>query len=727
MLTTSSGLIGQRQERIAKAEKLRELGINPYPAKARRTHLSADIVTRFADLEEKTVVVAGRLMLLREHGKIAFAQVQDQSGRIQLFIRSSELTDLDTNEQNLGYAQLKLLDVGDIVEAEGKVVKTKTGEISVLVNKLKLLTKAIRPLPDKWAGLKDKEALFRQRYLDMIINPDKRWRFAKTAQITFAIREYLNSRGFLEIKTPILQPLYGGGTAKPFTTKVNALDVDFYMAISHELYLKRLIVAGFENVYNLVGYFRNEGIDRTHNPEFSMLETMTAYQDYQYNMDLMEGLYRYIGEKVFERTNFKVGGQEIDFGKPWERIKMLDAVKKYAGYDFATITTLEQAHQILREIGASEFPASIGESMVKVFEAKVEEKLIQPTFVYGHPVEISPLAKRMNDDKRFVERFEIFIGGIEGGDNWTELNDPLELYERFKAQVEKSRQGDSETHPMDVDFLEVMEYGMPPTTGVGPGIERLAMMYTETEYIDDVIFFPMLRPAPPTLTQQKIYGQEYLGVGSHAASAATTQIKSSLSAKVQPVSPVSNANLPSRAEAMELLTQHVKDNYQILHAKMVAAALEAYAKQLGADPELWYTTGLLHDLDYFEHPTEHPQVALELFRQRNFPAALIQAVAAHAAERTGVIPSATLDKALMACDEFSGLLYAYALMRPTGFTDMEVKSVSKKYKDKRFAPNIDRQHLAESLNAFALSFAEHVALLIDVFKQMPEFSKTHKA
>jgi lysyl-tRNA synthetase, class II len=502
-------LVGQRQIRIAKADELRKKGIDPYPSKSNKNTNNQQIVDDFESFNDKEVIVTGRIMSWREHGGLLFSNIQDQSGSIQLYIKKEAIKDTDAKLGILGYDDLHLFDIGDIVEARGIVTKTLKGEISVLVNELKILTKSIRPLPDKWKGLQDKEKVFRQRYLDMIMNPDKRWRFIKTAEITFAIREFLNNKGFLEIKTPIIQPLYGGGLAKPFKTHVNALDSDYYLAISHELYLKRLITAGFENVYNIVGYFRNEGIDRTHNPEFQMLETMTAFKNYEYNMDLIEDMYKYVALKVFNKTEFSIGGNMIDFGKDWPRIKMIDAVKTYAGHDFNKITKLEDAKKILSQEGINAKFDTIAECMVEVFKEKVESQLIEPTFIYGHPVEISPLAKRMPEDSRFVERFEIFIGGIEGGDNWTELNDPVELLERFKDQYERRSDGDEETHPMDIDFLETMEYGMPPTTGLGPGIERLAMMFTDTEYIDDVIFFPMMRPANVTSTQKEIYGEKH--------------------------------------------------------------------------------------------------------------------------------------------------------------------------------------------------------------------------
>ncbi len=505
-----SSLIQIRNERLEKVRKLKELGINPYPSTSNKKKNNLEIIDNFNKLEGKATTVAGRLMSFREHGKLAFGHIQDQTGKLQLYIREDELNATSSKNQTIGFGDLNLIDVGDIVEATGTITKTQRGEISILVSELKILTKSIRPLPAKHEGIKDKETLFRQRYLDMIMNPEKKWRFEARAKIEFAIREFLNSKGFLEIKTPIIQPLYGGGTAKPFTTHVNALDVDYYMAISHELYLKRLIISGFENVYNIVGYFRNEGIDRTHNPEFSMLETMTAFHNYEYNMDLIEEMYKYIGNKVFGKTVFNIRGHEIDFGKKWPRIMMIDAVKKYTYIDFDRIKSLTQAHKVLDDLKITEKPDTIGECMVKVFEERVEEHLIEPTFIYGHPVEISPLAKRMDSDSRFVERFEIFIGGIEGGDNWTELNDPVELFDRFKDQMKQRDKGVDEFHPMDIEFIEAMEYGMPPTTGLGPGIERLTMMFTETEYIDDVTFFPLQKPAQVTKLQKEIYGEEYL-------------------------------------------------------------------------------------------------------------------------------------------------------------------------------------------------------------------------
>src|SRR3989338_1152638 len=416
-----ASLIEIREERLRKIAELRKLCVDPYPSRTSRTHSNQEVLSKYAEFENKNVTLVGRLMSIREHGQIIFADLQDPSGSIQLYIKADTMQNFD---------RFKLFDIGDIVEAEGTVTKTKNGTISLEVLELRMLAKSIRSLPEKWEGVNDPEILHRQRYLDLIINPEHKWRFQKGAEILFAIREFMNKKGFLEIKTPIIQPTYGGTSAKPFRTHVNALGVDYYLAVAHELYLKRLITAGFENVFNIVGYFRNEGIDRSHNPEFNMIETMTAYKNYEYNMDLTEELYRYIGQKVFSKTTFSVAGQQIDFSKPWRRARMIDLVREYTGEDFD-------------KKGANM------EEMVKIFEEKVEDKLIEPTFVTNHPVEISPLAKRLSTDNRFVERFEIFIGGIEGGDNWTELNDPVELFSRFSDQLKRKKEGNEETHPME--------------------------------------------------------------------------------------------------------------------------------------------------------------------------------------------------------------------------------------------------------------------------------------
>jgi lysyl-tRNA synthetase class 2 len=353
--------------------------------------------------------------------------------------------------------------------------------------------------------LKDREQVLRKRYLDAILEPVSFDRFGAVSRMVAAVRAFLDGRGFMEFQTPVIQPQYGGGTAKPFKTHVNALGCEMYLAISHELYLKRLIVAGFEKVYTIGRYFRNEGIDRSHHPEFSMVETMAAYENYEYNMNLVEEMFRQVAASAFGRTAFQVRGHTIDFSQPWRRVSMADAVKEKTGVDFRDCRSAEEANAKLGGLGIHEPQPSAGEAMVKAFECTVEPALIQPTLVFGHPVEISPLAKPMAEDPRFAERFEIFIAGMECGDNWSEQNDPAQLLETFRKAYRPEERDTGKFHTLDFDFIEALEYGMPPTTGIGPGVERMAMIFTEQENIDDVIFFPMMRPAVSPLNAA-IYG-----------------------------------------------------------------------------------------------------------------------------------------------------------------------------------------------------------------------------
>lgn len=504
---SNNPLVEIRRLRLEKAATLRARGFNPYPATCSRTHYADDVLAGFEALDGQTVTVAGRLMSFRDQGALAFAHVQDQSGRIQLFLRKNIVAPSDPATASLGFADLSLIDLGDIVEATGKVMKTQRGEISILVERVRLLTKALRPLPDQWAGMKDRELVLRKRYLDATLEPDTHRRFALISRLTSALRQFLLGRGFLEFTTPAIQPQYGGGTAKPFKTHVNALGVDMYLAISHELYLKRLIAAGYDKVFTIGRYFRNEGIDRSHHPEFSMVETMTAYANYEYNMQLVEDMFRHVAIEVFGRTTFNVRGQSIDFAPAWRRVRMSEAVRERTGIDFTTVPSVEAANALLTQWGITEPQPTIGEALVKTFETTVEPTLIQPTLVYGHPVEISPLAKPMADDPRYVERFEIFIGGMECGDNWSEQNDPVQLLATWRAAYSEAERDEGKFHALDFDFIECLEYGLPPTTGIGPGIERMAMIFTEQENIDDVIFFPLLRPVVSHINAQ-LYGIE---------------------------------------------------------------------------------------------------------------------------------------------------------------------------------------------------------------------------
>jgi lysyl-tRNA synthetase class 2 len=484
-----------RAQRMEKIERLRSMGIDPYPSTSGRTHTAGEIKRDFTVLADQVVTVAGRLMTKRGHGGLLFWDIQDQSGRLQLMLAKDDVAPTDPHKASLGFGLAdQLLDVGDIIEATGFVTMTRRGEISVRAVGLKLLAKSLQPLPDKWHGVTDQEVLARQRYLDFIMNPEKKERFVVVSKLLLAIREFLDARDFVEINTPILQPVYGGGRARPFRTHVKAISSDYFLAISHELYLKRLIIAGFERVYTIGRYFRNEGIDRTHNPEFSMLETMTAFAGYEYNMDLTEQLYKHLAREVVQRDTVSVQGKSVNLLGEWPRRSMISLVEGHCSVDFRSISSRDEANLALSRFGIRAAP-STGHALVSLFEEVVAPTLIQPTIVYGYPVEVSPLAKSLPDDPRFVERFEVYIGGIEQGDNWSELNDPVELRQRFVSeQNRRLEDDDEEAHPIDDEFLEAMEYGMPPTTGLGPGIERLAMLLTEADSISDVIFFPLLRP-----------------------------------------------------------------------------------------------------------------------------------------------------------------------------------------------------------------------------------------
>ncbi len=495
-----------RQDRIDKLDQLAELGFPAYPSTAHRTHYTDALLEDFDAMEGQVVTVAGRMMAYRSQGNLTFADLQDQQGKVQLFVRKKSVGEPDPATGNLGFENLRLLDLGDIIEATGTVMRTKRGEISVDVTSVRLLTKTLRPLPDKWAGLKDRERILRQRYLHHTMEPEKRATFDRLGKLYFAVRQYLYERGFIEVHTPILQSLYGGGTARPFLTHLNALHQDMYLSISHELYLKRMIAAGFDKVFTIGRYFRNEGIDSTHHPEFSMIETMTAYENYEYNMDLVEGMFRFVSEKAYGRTTFDVRGVEVDFAKPWARVNMADAVLERFGHDFRSCPDVETANGWLKAQGV---PAqgSIGEALFRLFDDLIGPTLLQPTFVYGHPIEISPLAKPLADDPRYVERFELVIGGIECGDNWSEQNDPRKLLETWRKAHARSDVPADERHPLDYSFVEMLEHGMPPTTGIGPGIERMAMIFEGTESIDDVIYFPMMRPEPPGINAV-IFGEE---------------------------------------------------------------------------------------------------------------------------------------------------------------------------------------------------------------------------
>ncbi len=477
-----------RKVRLDKLDAFKAAGRDPFQVTTAEQELhTADISNNFDEYEGKDVSLCGRIMSKRPMGKASFMNIADRDGRMQVYVRRDDIGDEE-------YAYFKKYDIGDIVEVKGFVFKTQTGEISVHAKSVRLLTKSLLPLPEKYHGLTNVDMRYRQRYVDLIMNPDVKDTFIKRSKIISAIRKYLATQDFIEVETPMLVSNAGGASARPFETHFNALNEDLRLRISLELYLKRLIVGGMERVFEIGRVFRNEGVDTRHNPEFTLMELYQAYTDYHGMMDLTENLYRYVAQEVLGTTKIVFNGIEMDLGKPFERITMLDAVKKYAGVDFNEIKTDEEAKALAKEKGIEyEERHKKGDILNLFFEEYVEEHLIQPTFLMDHPVEISPLTKRKPENPDYVERFEFFMNGWELANAYSELNDPIDQRERFKAQDALSAAGDEEANHTDEDFLTALEYGMAPTGGIGFGIDRMVMLLTDSQAIRDVLLFPTMK------------------------------------------------------------------------------------------------------------------------------------------------------------------------------------------------------------------------------------------
>ena len=493
--TGTSDVIKVRYEKL---DALKEAGRDPFViTTSARDVLTETIKNNFEEYENKDVCVAGRLLSKRGKGKVSFMDLWDRSGKIQIFAKFDDL-----GEEEYGF--LKKWDIGDIVEVKGFVFKTQMGEISVHAKEVKLLSKSLKPLPEKYHGLTNTDLRYRQRYVDLIMNPEVKDTFVKRSKIIGSIRRYLDNQGFMEVETPMLVANAGGASARPFLTHFNALDEDLKLRISLELYLKRLIVGGLEKVYEIGRVFRNEGVDTRHNPEFTLMELYQAYTDYNGMMDLTENLYRHVAQEVLGTTTITYNGIEMDLGKPFERITMLDAVKKYSGVDFNEIHSDEEAKAIAKEKGVEfEERHKKGDILNLFFEEFAEEHMIQPTFVMDHPIEISPLTKKKPENPDYVERFEFFMNGWEMANAYSELNDPIDQRERFKAQEALLAQGDDEANTTDEDFLNALEIGMPPTGGIGFGIDRMCMLLTDSAAIRDVLLFPTMKTLEPKRAENK--------------------------------------------------------------------------------------------------------------------------------------------------------------------------------------------------------------------------------
>ncbi|MEB7773638.1 lysine--tRNA ligase [Kurthia gibsonii] len=495
MKDVSEELNDQFLVRRQKMDSIREAGLDPFGQRFERTHLTNELHEQFEavskeELEEREaveVVVAGRIMTKRSKGKVGFANIQDLGGQIQIYVRKDAI-----GEE--AYEIFKRADLGDIVGIKGTLFKTNVGELTIKALEFTFLTKSLRPMPEKFHGLQDVEQRYRQRYLDLMTNDESKKAFITRSQIIRSIRNFLDNKGYLEVETPMLNSVAGGAAARPFVTHHNALDAQMYMRIAIELYLKRLIVGGLEKVYEIGRVFRNEGVSTRHNPEFTLLELYEAYADYEDIMNLTEDLFVHVAQEVLGTTQVQYGEDVIDLSKGWKRMHMVDAVKEATGVDFWKEMTKEEAQALAKEHHVEiKDTMEVGHIINEFFEQKIEESLVQPTFVYGHPVEISPLAKKNPEDPRFTDRFELFIVRREHANAFTELNDPIDQRERFESQMVEKEQGNDEAHEMDEDFLEALEYGMAPTGGLGIGIDRLIMLLTNSQSIRDVLLFPLMR------------------------------------------------------------------------------------------------------------------------------------------------------------------------------------------------------------------------------------------
>lgn len=659
-------LLKVRREKLV---ALQEAGKDPFQiTKYDVTHHSQEIRDNFDALEGKGVSIAGRVMSKRIMGKASFCNVQDLQGDMQVYVARDSVGEEP-------YADFKKYDVGDIVGVRGEVFKTKTGEISVHASEVTLLSKNLQILPEKYHGLVNTDIRYRQRYTDLIMNEDVKKTFVARSRIISSIRRYLDGLGFLEVETPMLVSNAGGAAARPFETHYNALDEDVKLRISLELYLKRLIVGGMERVYEIGRVFRNEGLDARHNPEFTLMELYQAYTDYNGMMDLTENMFRHVAKEVCGTTTVPYGDVEIDLGKPFERITMVEAVKKYTGVDFDEVPDTAAAKKLADEKNVHyEERHTKGDIINLFFEEFVEEHLVQPTFVMDHPVEISPLTKRKPDKPEYVERFELFITAREMCNAYSELNDPIDQRERFKAQEAALAAGDEEANTTDEDFMNALEIGMPPTGGIGYGIDRLVMLLTNSPAIRDVLLFPTMKsldkkPADTSKSAKKPAGGE---------------------AKKSSV---------TREQALELLKKYNKEPFHIQHALTVEGVMRWYAKELGygAEEDFWGITGLLHDIDFELYPDEHCRKAPELLREGGVSEDMIYAVCSHG---YGICsdeePKLEMEKVLFAADELTGLIWSCALMRPSKSTmDMEVKSLKKKFKDKKFAAGCSREVISQ--------------------------------
>ena len=687
--TEQAAHVDERTARRGRRQALIDAGINPYPIKSEVTAYAAELEERYASLEagvdtEDAYSLAGRIRAFRKQGKVAFIVLEDRTGQLQLFCRVNNLSEDD-------WSLLGQLDLGDILGATGTIMRTRRGQLSLAPTSLTLLSKSCRPLPEKFHGLTDKEVRYRQRYVDLIMNPEVKETFVKRSHLISGIRRFMEDQGYLEVETPILQETLGGANAKPFTTHFNALDQDCYLRIATELHLKRCIVGGMERVFELGRQFRNEGMDLTHNPEFTSMEAYCAYSDLEGMKRLTEGLFTACREAVGLGEQIEYQDQTIDLSVPFRSAPMAELVSEVVGEPVSMETSVEHARAILDRF---ELPWDeswgIGKLIFTLYDELCEQTLVNPTFVCDYPVEVSPLAKRKDDDPRLTDRFELVVAGHEYANAFSELNDPVDQEGRFAAQVAAKAAGDDEAMEYDYDYIRALEYGMPPAGGIGYGIDRMVMLFTNSASIRDVLLFPHMRPERRAV----------------AAAPADGKLESGI----------------SREQAYELLAKYNEDPFHIKHGETLEGLMRYFAER--EDPEnveFWGLVGLLHDLDWEKWPdaVHHTEKTAELLEEAGANPALARSIQTHNCEQNEELPKPELqmEKWLYATDELSGLIQACAKMRPSkSVTDMQLKSLKKKFKTKSFAAGCNRDIIRQGAEMLGLELDELFAQVIDAMK-----------
>ena len=718
----------ERAQRRLRRQALIDAGVQPYPIHSTVTAHAAELEERYADLADGDVTedvysLTGRIRAFRKQGKIAFIVLEDCTGSIQLFCQVNNLPEGD-------WALLSNFDLGDVIGATGHVIRTKRGQLSIAPTHLEMLSKSLRPLPEKFHGLTDREVRYRQRYVDLIMNADVRETFRKRSQIISLIRRYMEADGYMEVETPMMHAILGGANAKPFVTHFNALDRDFYLRIATELPLKRCIVGGLERVFEIGRQFRNEGMDLTHNPEFTSMEAYCAYSDLDGMKALTEGLFKAIAREVcgceegHEVITYQ--GQTVDMSGTWASRPLAEIASEVIGEHVDMDTPVEHLRELCESRGIeTQDNWGAGKLLFEIYDELGEATLVNPTFVCDYPEEVSPLSKRKDEDPRLTDRFELVICGHEYANAFSELNDPVDQAGRFAEQVAAKGFGDDEAMGYDYDYVRALEYGMPPAGGIGYGIDRMVMLFCDAPAIRDVLLFPAMKPE--TITRADIASQLPETTDGAAASVdaladdAENGAANEAAAGRAAEAPALETGL-TRDQAFDLLKQYNEDPFHIAHGQTLEGLMRYYAEQYDpANVEFWGQVGLLHDLDWekFQDEVNHTVKAGEILAEAGAKPELARAIQTHNSDNNPDLPAPTakMECVLFACDELSGLIQAACLMRPSkSVMDFEVKSLKKKFKDKKFAAGCNRDVIRRGAELMGMELDELFASVIDAMK-----------